>query len=77
MVKICIGVLTGAGLLLSAASTVAFAQLEETPERRAACMADAIMLCSSAIPNKARIASCLASKKSQLSPQCRAQFASR
>jgi hypothetical protein len=77
MIRICIGVLTGAGLLLSALSTVAVAQLEETPERRAACMADAIMLCSSAIPNKARIASCLASKKPQLSPQCRAQFASR
>ena len=35
---------------------------EETAERRAACMADTILLCSSAIPNKARIASCLASK---------------
>ena len=30
--------------------TIAFAQLEATPERRAACMADAIMLCSTAIP---------------------------
>jgi hypothetical protein len=37
-------------------------------------MADAIMLCASAIPNKARIASCLASKMSKLSPECRAQF---
>jgi hypothetical protein len=77
MIRIRIGVLTVAGLLVGAQPMVAFAQFEETPERRAACMADAIMLCSSAIPNKARIASCLASKKSQLSPQCRAQFASR
>jgi hypothetical protein len=53
----------------------AFAQLEETPERRAACMADAILLCSSALPNKARIATCLASKMDQLTPRCRAQFA--
>lgn len=63
-----------AGLLFSL-PTLAFAQLEETAERRAACMLDAIMLCSSAIPNKTRIASCLASKMSQLSAQCRAQFA--
>lgn len=66
-------VLAAAGLLLGL-PTLAFAQLEETAERRAGCMLDAIMLCSSAIPNKARIASCLASKMSQLSPQCRAQF---
>ena len=74
MIRIRSGVLAAAGLLLGALPTVAFAQLEETAERRAACMVDAIMLCSSAIPNKALIASCLASKMSQLSPQCRAQF---
>ena len=62
------------GLLLSVLPTTAFAELRETPERRAACMGDAIMLCRSAIPNKERIASCLASKMSQLSPGCRAQF---
>jgi hypothetical protein len=37
-------------------------------------MGDALSLCIAAIPNKARIASCLASKMSQLSPRCRAQF---
>jgi hypothetical protein len=60
--------------LLLVLPTAAFAQLQETPERRAACMADAMMLCPAAIPNKARIASCLASKMSQLTPRCRAQF---
>jgi hypothetical protein len=69
--------LAAISLLLGALPTVAFAQLEETPERRAACMVDAIMLCTSAIPNKALIASCLASKLPQLSPQCRAQFAAK
>jgi hypothetical protein len=78
MIRIRIGVLAVVGLLFGALpTTVAIAQLEDTPERRVACMADAIMLCSSAIPNRARIASCLASKKSQLSPACKAQFASR
>ena len=64
-----------ATVAIGMATTAAFAQLEETAERRAACMADAILLCSSAIPNKARIATCLASKMDQLTPRCRAQFA--
>ena len=37
--------ITAAGLLVGALPTVAFAQLEATVERRAACMVDAIMLC--------------------------------
>jgi hypothetical protein len=51
-----------ATVVIGIVPTAAVAQLEETAERRAACMADTILLCSSAIPNKARIASCLASK---------------
>jgi hypothetical protein len=66
-----------AGLLICVVPTAAFAQLEETAARRVACMGDALMLCSSAIPNKARIAACLASKMDQLTPRCRAQFAKR
>jgi uncharacterized protein (DUF2236 family) len=48
-------VLAAAGLLIGAIPTAASAQLEATAARRAACMGDAVMLCSSAIPNKARI----------------------
>jgi hypothetical protein len=68
-------VLAATCMIAGALPTVASAQLESTPERRAACMADALTLCSSAIPNRARIASCLASKMDRLSPRCRAQFA--
>ena len=63
-------------LLLSMMATAAAAkdELRGTPEQRAACMGDALTLCADAIPNRARIASCLGSKMSQLSPRCRAQF---
>jgi hypothetical protein len=37
-------------------------------------MGNAISLCIAATANKTRIASCLASKMSQISPRCRAQF---
>ena len=63
------------GLLLGVIPTAALASVSKpTAEERGACMGDAISLCIAAIPNKARIASCLASKMSQLSPRCRAQF---
>ena len=63
------------GLLASVLSTAALASVSKpTAEERAACMGDAMTLCIAAIPNRARIASCLASKMSQLSPRCRAQF---
>jgi hypothetical protein len=75
MIRIRIGLLGVAGLLLSLLPTVAAASVSKpTAEERGACMGDALSLCIAAIPNKARIASCLASKMSQLSPRCRAQF---
>ena len=75
MIRIRIGLLGVAGLLLSLLPTVAAASVSKpTAEERSACMGDAISLCLAAIPNKARIASCLASKMSQLSPRCRSQF---
>jgi hypothetical protein len=52
----------------------AFAEFKPTAAQRADCMGDALSLCSSAIPNTDRIVACLAAKKSQLSPSCRAHF---
>jgi hypothetical protein len=75
MIKTRTGVFAAVGLLLGGVSTAALASVSKpTAEERAACMGDAMTLCITAIPNRARIASCLASKMSQLSPRCRAQF---
>jgi hypothetical protein len=72
------GIFGALGLILGVLPTMAVAEpIRGTKEQRAACMGDAITLCSSVIPNKERIAACLASKMSQLSPRCRAQFAKR
>ena len=75
MIKTRTGMFGAVGLLLCALSTAALASVSKpTAEERAACMGDAFSLCLGAIPNKARVASCLASKMSQLSPRCRSQF---
>ena len=75
MIKTRTGMFGAVGLLLCVVPTAALASVSKpTAEERGACMGDAISLCISAIPNKARIASCLASKMSQLSQRCRAQF---
>ena len=62
------------GSLFSLFSTASFAGFKPTAEERSDCMGDALSLCSFAIPNTDRIVSCLASKKFQLSPSCRAHF---
>jgi hypothetical protein len=75
MIKTRTGMFGAVGLLLGVLSTAALASVNKpTAEERAACMGDAMSLYITAIPNRARIASCLASKMSQLSPRCRAQF---
>ena len=75
MIRIRTGLFGVVGLLVGVIPTAALASVNKpTAEERGACMGDAMSLCIAAIPNKARIASCLASKMSQLSPRCRAQF---
>ena len=61
------------GCLVGFSSTAAFA-FKPTAAQRSDCMGDAFSFCSFAIPNTDRIVTCLASKKSQLSPRCRAHF---
>jgi hypothetical protein len=53
----------------------AFAHDERgTPEQRAACTPDALLLCGSYIPDPARVESCLRQRKVDLSEACRAVF---
>jgi hypothetical protein len=76
MTKIRSGLLGAAivGSLFSFLSTGAFADFKPTAAERSDCMGDAMSLCSHAIPNVDRVLACLVSKKSQLSPSCRAHF---
>jgi len=62
------------GSLFTLLPAGASAGFRPTAAQRAACTGDAYSLCSFAIPNMDRILACLSSKKSQLSPGCRAQF---
>ena len=74
MIKVAIGMLGAVSVLVGVLPTPAAAQLKGTAGAGAACMGDAITL-RSVIPDRARIASCLGSKMSQLSPRCALQFA--
>jgi len=65
------------GLMLATALAVSVwptAGKAYTPEQEQACTGDAFRLCSSEIPDVARVTACMSAKKSQLSPPCRAQF---
>ena len=57
--------------LIIASSVPAFAY---TQEDASACMSDAFRLCSAAIPDAQRVASCLYVKRRQLSPACATAF---
>ncbi len=69
----------GFGLMLATALAAAMwssAGQAYTPEQEQACTGDAFRLCSSEIPDVARVTACMDAKRSQLSPPCRAQFRS-
>jgi hypothetical protein len=65
------------GCFVGSLSTGAFAAFKPSAAQRSDCMGDAFSLCSYALPNMDRIVTCLASKKSQLSPSCRVHFENR
>jgi hypothetical protein len=59
------------GVAAAASNASAF-----TAEQKAACTPDAVRLCSSEIPDVARVTACMSAKQASLSPRCRAAFAS-
>lgn len=57
-------------------ATTAFAEENRgAPWQRAACAPDAFRLCSSVIPDAAKVESCLRQKQAELSNACSASFA--
>jgi hypothetical protein len=71
--RLLLGVAVAAGLC-GTVPTASHADPKPTQEQYNACVGDVMSMCSHAIPSADRIVSCLASKKSQLSPRCRALF---
>jgi hypothetical protein len=71
--RLLFGVAVAAGLC-SIVPSASYADPKPTAEQYNACVGDVLGMCSHALPSADRIVSCLASKKAQLSPACRAQF---
>jgi hypothetical protein len=66
--------LAGLGLIVGLAFAASPAAAQGTPEQQQACSGDAMNLCGEFIPDPGRTGACLARKKAQLSPACRAMF---
>jgi hypothetical protein len=60
--------------VLLCATTASAQENRGPPEQRAACAADAFRLCSSYVPDPARVEQCLRQNKSDLSDACRSVF---
>jgi hypothetical protein len=61
-------------MALSLTSMLPVAALAYTPEQQQACTGDAFRLCGSEVPDVDRVTACMIRNKTQLSPECRAQF---
>jgi hypothetical protein len=73
MTKFTHGILGTLSLVLSILATAAFAEPQPTAAQRAACIGDAMKLCTSQLTSVMRVYNCLLSNRSQLSPRCRAE----
>ena len=60
---------------LACATTAVAQENRGAPWQRAACAPDAFRLCSSVIPDAAKVESCLRQKQAELSNACSASFA--
>ena len=63
--------------LLVCAATASAQENRDAPWQRAPCAPDAFRLCSSVIPDAAKVESCLRQKQAELSNACNAFFARR
>jgi hypothetical protein len=66
--------LAGLGLIVGLAWMATPAVAQGTQAQRDACSGDAMNLCGEFIPDPGRTGACLAAKRAQLSPACRAVF---
>jgi hypothetical protein len=66
------GVAAALGLLWAVGLAAAASQ--GTPEQQQACSGDAQRLCGEFIPDASKTGACLARKRAQLSPACKAVF---
>lgn len=67
------GLLVGLCAAVSWAALTGGAQAQSTePERRQACTGDAFKFCALDIPDRQKIAQCLANNRERLNPDCRA-----
>jgi hypothetical protein len=64
-------VLLAAAVMLGAMTGISYAH---TAEQEQLCSGDAMRLCSSEIPDVARVTACMIQKKSQLSEGCKSVF---
>ena len=72
-----LGLFVLVGVTAAVGGTPAFAQEHRgTMEQQMACTPDVFRLCGAAIPDENRIVACLQANTPQLSPPCRAVFAS-
>jgi hypothetical protein len=74
MTKVHHGIVGALALLASVLPAPAFAGYKPTAAQMSACRGDAFRLCAGQLTSFDAVAACLLSKKSELSPGCRATY---